>query len=119
YLLRDCGGNERLLKTDRHCRSHIFLENELSIISSFEEFLSLRANYWRLDARLYDVETTVGLINLYKSLINERITKEEAKEQLKLIQPNVKFCYGAYLRGIVDNERSLLSIKSEGSENGE
>ncbi|RJP61817.1 MAG: hypothetical protein C4541_01040 [Candidatus Auribacter fodinae] len=115
YSMRDRAGNLRSIRTDRYCRNHIIMEKELTVLPALKSFLSLGAHSLRIDATDFPPEKTARIIRLFKEAIhNKGINLEENIKTLTDCRDASSFTYGAYIRGIMDdNSRSLYSLKKE------
>ncbi len=117
YALIDKTGQRRRIRTDKYCRNHMFMEHDITILPSLASFLTLGAKSVRIDSRLYSADETAFLVRLFSHAITEGAPRLGGQvDQLYDKFPGKKFSYGAYIRGITnDDERSLFSLKKEES----
>ena len=114
YLIVDRSGQKRIIKTDKYCRNHIIMQNDLAVLPSIKSFLSLGAKSFRIDARLYDAEKVSFLINVYKKAIKNPDDIDNLVDEFRTFLNNEEFSYGAYIKGISEDDKlSLLSLKKE------
>lgn len=115
YSMRDRVGNMRAIKTDRYCRNHIIMEKELTVLPALRSFLYLGAQSFRIDAALFEPEKTAYIVRLFKKAIQAQGADLESHIKTLLNDyDSSSLTYGAYLRGIMDDNRtSLYTLKKE------
>jgi putative protease len=69
FHLRDARGNVRRICTDRYCRTHILMENDLCLLTAVPALLSLRPASFRIDARLADPATLPACLAAYRAAL--------------------------------------------------
>lgn len=105
--LRDRKGYVFPVEVDHYCRMHVFNSRELCLAGNLDEICRAGVTACRVDARLYDAQSTGAVVGVYRELLDRlaagRVEKgflEQAENELKKYTRS-GFTKGHYFRGVV------------------